>query len=187
MSATKTPAKVRPSQSTTRRRPKAGTPSEAGKPAASMADLVAGPAAGQPATTTAPVPAEVAPTDTAATVATAATTEAPPPEPACAKAKVQKGRPHPSLLYIIESKGVHPGRFFRIKRWARYQVGMSVLHCRITEGLDHLDIGYYVKHGLMTLRPMDEAEKAAALERWEGKAVGSQPAVVAAEDAGAAG
>lgn len=135
------------------------------------------------------VPAEVA--DEAAKQAAAAAgtegsaEEAPPkpPEPKCSWARVQKGRPHPNLLRIITRKGAHPGKGDRIKRWERYEVGMSVLHCRVTEGLDHLDIGYYESHNgtdgkpLMSLRPMNEAEMAKALERWEGKAVDAQAAV----------
>ena len=107
------------------------------------------------------------------------------PEPLCASARIQKGRPHPSLLKVIETKGTHPGQAFRIRRWDRYTVGMSVLHCRITEGLDHLDIGFYVKHGLMTLRDMTDAEKADALKRWDGEAVPAQPAAEAATEAAA--
>ena len=61
-------------------------------------------------------------------------------EPECASAKVQKSRPHPSLLRVISHKGKHPGRAHRIKRWDRYQVGMSLLHCREAAGLDHLDV-----------------------------------------------
>ena len=45
---------------------------------------------------------------------------------------------------------------------------MSVLHCRETPGLDHLDIGLYEKHGLMTLRPMTPEERREALRPWDG-------------------
>ena len=89
-------------------------------------------------------------------------------EPKCASAKVLKSPPHPSLLRVISRKGKHPGRGYRIRRWHRYQVGMSVLHCRETPGLDHLDIGFYEKHGLMTLRPMTPEERREALRRWDG-------------------
>ena len=89
-------------------------------------------------------------------------------EPECTSAKVLKSRPHPSLLRVISRKGKHPGRARRIKRWHRYQVGMSLLHCRETVGLDHLDILYYEKHGLMTLRPMTSEERREALHRWDG-------------------
>ena len=88
-------------------------------------------------------------------------------EPECASAKVLKSRPHPSLLRVISRKGKHPGRAHRIKRWHRYRVGMSLLHCRETAGLDHLDVLYYAKHGLMTLRPMTAEERREALRRWD--------------------
>lgn len=143
--------------------------------------------AGTEADTSAAAPAtnESAPASDESTAAPATeSTEAKPaeekpPEPKCAMARIQKGRPHPNLLRIIAKKNPHPGRAFRIKRWERYEEGMSVLHCRVTEGLDHLDIGFYEKHGLMELRPMNEQELAVALERWEGKAVGAQPAATA--------
>ena len=59
-------------------------------------------------------------------------------------------------------------RAHRIKRWRRYQVGMSLVHCRETAGLDHLDVLYYEKHGLMTLRPMTVEECREVLCRWDG-------------------
>ena len=90
-------------------------------------------------------------------------------EPECVSAKVQKRRPHPSLLRVISRKGKHPGRAHRIKRLDRYQVGMSLLHCRETAGLDHLDVLYYAKQGLLTLRDMTPEERRDALRRWDGK------------------
>ena len=102
--------------------------------------------------------------------------------PKCAAARVQRGRPHPSLLHVITSKGQHKGTGDRIKRWHLYAVGMSLLHCRITEGLDHLDIGYYCRNTgtdgkpLMTIRPMTDAERKEATARWEGEATDAQPA-----------
>ena len=90
-------------------------------------------------------------------------------EPDCASAKPLQRRPHLSspLLRVISKKGTHPGYAYRIKRWHRYQVGMSVLHCRETEGLDHLDVFYYERHGLMTLRPMTREELQEALRPWD--------------------
>ena len=165
---------------------KTGTTADGGKPAASMGDLVApkGPAA--PAAPAASQPAPDA-AQAASQPAPEGDTPAPLPEPKCATAKVQRGRPHPSLLQVIATKGKHPGRAHRIRRWDRYEVGMSVLHCRMTEGLDHLDVlGYYVKHAgtdgrpLMTLRPMTEEERKAALARWDGEEAEAQPATTAA-------
>ena len=91
-----------------------------------------------------------------------------PAEPECASAKVLTNRPRPSLLRVIASKGEHPGYAYRIRRWRRYMVGMSLLHCRETAGLDHLDVLYYEKHRLVTLRPMTEEERREALRRWDG-------------------
>ena len=85
-----------------------------------------------------------------------------------ASAKVLKRAPRPSLLRVISRKGKHPGRAHRIKRWHRYQVGMSLVHCRETAGLDHLDVLYYERHGLMTLRPMTAEECRKVLRRWDG-------------------
>lgn len=149
-------------------------------------------AASKAADTTASTTAPVAPVEDnggmaalAALVRTApAAADASMPEPKCAQARLQRGRPHPSLLHIIASKGVHPGKAHRIRRWHRYDVGMSVLHCRITDGLDHLDIGYYVKHGLMKLRPMTDAERKAALAAWTGEVVPeAQPAAASQQEA----
>ena len=44
---------------------------------------------------------------------------------------------------------------------------MSLLHCRETVGLDHLDVLYYEKHDLMTLRTMTAEERREALRRWD--------------------
>ena len=88
-------------------------------------------------------------------------------EPDCTSAKALRRRPHPSLLRMISRKGTHPGRAHRIKRWHRYQVGMSLLHCRETAGLDHLDVLYYERQGLMTLRPMTVEERRDALSPWD--------------------
>ena len=89
-------------------------------------------------------------------------------EPQCASAKILTRRPHPSLLRVVSRKGKHPGRAYRIKRWDRYEVGMSLLHCRVTAGLDHLDVLYYAEHGLMTLRDMTPQERREALLPWDG-------------------
>ena len=60
---------------------------------------------------------------------------------------------------------------------------MSLLHCRETAGLDHLDVLYYAKHGLMTLRPMTVEERRDALRRWDANgATGSDPVQSSIED-----
>ena len=90
-------------------------------------------------------------------------------EPACTSAKPLRRRPHPSspLLRVIAKKGTHPGYAHRIKRWHKYREGMSLLHCRETRDLDHLDVLYYEAHGLMTLRPMTQEELREVLRRWD--------------------
>ena len=45
---------------------------------------------------------------------------------------------------------------------------MSLLHRRETAGLDHLDVLYYERHDLVTLRRMTEDERREALRRWDG-------------------
>ena len=89
-------------------------------------------------------------------------------EPKCASAKVRQKRPDSFFLRVISKKETHPGYAYRIRRWDRYKVGMSVLHCLETAGLDHLDIQFYVDHRLMTLRPMTREERQEALRPWDG-------------------
>ena len=89
-------------------------------------------------------------------------------EPECASAKVRQKRPNSSLLRVISHKREHPGRALRIKRWHKYKEGMSVHYCWETAGLDHRDLGFYEKHGLMTLRPMTQEERQEALRPWDG-------------------
>lgn len=89
-------------------------------------------------------------------------------EPKCASAQVRQRRPDSSLLRVISKKETHPGYGYRIRRWDRYEVGMSVLHCWETAELDHLDIRFYEEHGLMALRPMTREERQEALRPWDG-------------------
>lgn len=44
---------------------------------------------------------------------------------------------------------------------------MSLVHCREAAGLDHLDVLYYERQGLMTLRPMTAEERREVLRRWD--------------------
>lgn len=88
-------------------------------------------------------------------------------EPKCANAKVQKAKPQAKMLRVISKKGNHPGKALRIKRWDRYETGMTLQHCKETEGLDHLDVLFYVEHGLMELRDPTQKEVDAAVAAWE--------------------
>ncbi len=90
-------------------------------------------------------------------------------QPGCASAKLAIAKPTAAMEMRIASIGKHPGTALRKKRWASYRKGMSLAHCRATGGLDHLDIGFYVDHKLMTLRPATKAEMAAAVRAWQAK------------------
>ena len=97
-------------------------------------------------------------------------TEQPQPEavlPNCAKAKSNRAKPQPKMLRKIASIGEHPGKGLRIKRFHLYRVGMTLQHCKETEGLDHLDVGFYVENGLMTLAEPTKEELAAVEKQWQ--------------------
>lgn len=79
----------------------------------------------------------------------------------------QKAKPQLKMLRVIAKKGNHPGTALRIKRWHLYKEGMTLQHCKETEGLSHLDVLFYAEHGLVTLRDATEAEYKAALEAWQ--------------------
>lgn len=79
----------------------------------------------------------------------------------------QKAKPQPKMLRVIAKKGNHPGIALRVKRWHMYKEGMTLQHCKETEGLSHLDVLFWVEHGLVTLRDATEAEYKAALEAWQ--------------------
>jgi len=89
------------------------------------------------------------------------------PEPKCALSRAQVAKPQAKMLRVISKIGTHPGKALRIKRWDRYAKGMTLQHCKETEGLDHLDVLFYVEHGLMELREPTEKEVSAAVEAWE--------------------
>lgn len=89
------------------------------------------------------------------------------PQPKCANARVQVAKPQAKMLRKISSIGTHPGKALRIKRWDRYSKGMTLQHCKETEGLDHLDVLFYVEYGLMELAEPTEKEVAAAVKAWE--------------------
>ena len=104
---------------------------------------------------------------TAAPAVAESTTEEAQPQPKCATARAQVAKPQAKMLRKISSIGTHPGKALRIKRWDRYSKGMTLQHCKETEGLDHLDVLFYVEHGLMELAEPTEKEVAAAVAAWE--------------------
>jgi len=86
--------------------------------------------------------------------------------PKCATAKKNKAKPQPKMLRKITYIGKHPGVALRIKRYHLYRVGMTLQHCKETDGLDHLDILYYVDNGLMKLSEPTKAEVEAFEQQW---------------------
>lgn len=87
--------------------------------------------------------------------------------PNCAQAKSNKAKPKADMLRVIEWIGEHPGKSLRIKRWHLYRKGMTLQHCKETEGLDHLDVLFYVENELMRLRPATKAEIEAVDKEWQ--------------------
>lgn len=84
----------------------------------------------------------------------------------CCSAKTQKRMPPVKMLQVISKINQHPGVALRIKRWRNYKVGQSLLHCKLTPNLDHLDVLFYVEHGLMELRQPTQAEIKATQQKW---------------------
>lgn len=82
-------------------------------------------------------------------------------------AQPQKAKPQLKMLRVIAKKGNHPGTGLRIKRWHLYKEGMTLQHCKETEGLSHLEPLFWQENGLMVLRDATEAEYKAALEAWQ--------------------
>ena len=87
--------------------------------------------------------------------------------PNCAKAKANKAKPQPKMLRKISWIGTHPGKSLRIKRFHLYSLGMTLQHCKETDGLDHLDVLFYVEHGLMRLEEPSKEELAAVDKSWQ--------------------
>ena len=59
--------------------------------------------------------------------------------PRCTIARTQRAKPTAKMLRKISKINAHPGSKCRIKRYANYKVGMTLQHCKETEGLDPLD------------------------------------------------
>lgn len=87
-------------------------------------------------------------------------------EPKCAHSRKQVGKPQAKMLRTISWIGTHPGKALRIKRWDRYAKGMTLQHCKETDGLDHLDVLFYVEHGLMKLQDPTQKQVDAAVDQW---------------------
>lgn len=80
-------------------------------------------------------------------------------------------RPQRKMLRVIDKILGHPGKGNCIKRFHLYKEGMTLLDCKVTEGLIPSDVTFYAELGYLTLREPTDAEYDAAVKAWEqGKA-----------------
>lgn len=80
-------------------------------------------------------------------------------------------RPQRKMLRVIDKIIGHPGKGNCIKRFHLYKEGMTLLDCKVTEGLIPSDVTFYAELGYLTLRDATDAEYDAAVKAWEqGKA-----------------
>jgi hypothetical protein len=76
-------------------------------------------------------------------------------------------RPQRKMLRVINKIIGHPGRGNCIKRFHLYREGMTLLDCKVTEGLIPSDVTFYAELGYLTLRDATDAEYDAAVKEWE--------------------
>jgi hypothetical protein len=93
-------------------------------------------------------------------------------------------RPQRKMLRVIDKIIGHPGKGNCIKRFHLYKEGMTLLDCKVTEGLIPSDVTFYAELGYLTLRDATDAEYDAAVKAWEqgkgkGKAEATDQAKVA--------
>ena len=91
-------------------------------------------------------------------------------------------RPQRKMLRVIDKIIGHPGKGNCIKRFHLYREGMTLLDCKVTEGLIPSDVTFYAELGYLTLRDATDAEYDAAVKAWEqgkGKAEATDQAKVA--------
>lgn len=80
-------------------------------------------------------------------------------------------KPQRKMLRVIDKIIGHPGKGNCIKRFHLYKEGMTLLDCKVTEGLIPSDVTFYAELGYLTLREPTDAEYDAAVKAWEqGKA-----------------
>ena len=80
-------------------------------------------------------------------------------------------KPQRKMLRVIDKIIGHPGKGNCIKRFHLYKEGMTLLDCKVTEGLIPSDVTFYAELGYLTLRDATDAEYDAAVKAWEqGKA-----------------
>lgn len=82
-------------------------------------------------------------------------------------AQPQKAKPQRKMLRVIDKIKGHPGKGNCIKRFHLYKEGMTLLHCKVTEGLIPSDVTFYAELGYLTLREPTDAEYDAAVAEWE--------------------
>lgn len=81
------------------------------------------------------------------------------PTPKCAQQFNHLGKLQRRMFTTItwiSPKGAVKG--LRPKRWDNYAVGQTLHHCRVTNGLDHLDVQFYVTNGLMRVAPCTDKQ-----------------------------
>ena len=81
-------------------------------------------------------------------------------------AQPQKARPQRKMLRVIDKIKGHPGKGNMVKRFHLYREGMTLLDCKVTEGLIPSDVTYYAELGYLTLREPTDEEFAAAIATW---------------------
>lgn len=80
-------------------------------------------------------------------------------------------KPQRKMLRVIDKIKGHPGKGNCVKRFHLYKEGMTLLDCKVTEGLIPSDVTFYAELGYLTLREPTDAEYDAAVKAWEqGKA-----------------
>lgn len=78
-------------------------------------------------------------------------------------------KPQRKMLRVIDKIIGHPGKGNCIKRFHLYKEGMTLLDCKVTEGLIPSDVTFYAELGYLTLRDATDAEYDAAVKAWEAK------------------
>jgi hypothetical protein len=79
-------------------------------------------------------------------------------------------KPQRKMLRVIDKIIGHPGKGNCIKRFHLYREGMTLLHCKVAEGLIVSDVTFFAELGYLTLREATDAEYADAVKAWEAKA-----------------
>jgi len=82
-------------------------------------------------------------------------------------AQPQKAKPQRKMLRKIGKIKGHPGKGNCIKRFHLYKEGMTLLHCKVTEGLIPSDVTFYAELGYLTLVEPTDKEYDAAVVEWQ--------------------